>query len=513
VHILTSSRQRLELDPIPSTVRVERGRALLCVESDTPSPDLTNAARAFFGLDRQAGAVRARTPHLEPVPAVFRERETGLLRMFHREVVIRFRRGVTLRQQRAILRSLGLRVRHVNRFVRNQCTVYDRARRRAGLELLEAANEWADLEEVEFATPNFVSQYRRDALPRIHPEQWHLRNVGRYAGQKVGEDVDARGAWKVTKGKRTVTVAVLDDGVDVDHPNLRRNVKKNPDPDEPRDRVGRDFFIPDDDDPEHFDPRPKKFRFPFQQLAGNDIHGTPCAGVIAAAGNRMGAVGIAPGCRILAVKIFHADAFASDARVADAIRYAAGHADLLSCSWSGGRSPDVELAIEDAGLARDGRGAAVFCAAGNEFGSPVGFPASHPEAIAIGASTDRGTLARYSNVGPELWVVAPSSGGVSGIFTTDVSFRGRGFNPGGVDLGGKDGLHTNDFGGTSSATPLVAGVGALVLSVHRTLDRAALRQVLAETADKIGRGYDARGHSPRYGYGRVNAANAVSAVL
>ena len=171
-----------------------------------------------------------------------------------------------------------------------------------------------------------------------------------------------------------------------------------------------------------FRSRPKSFHYPYDEMPGNDIHGTCCAGVVAAAGRKNGASGIAPNCRILAVKIFHGDDLASDARVADAIRYAALHADILSCSWSGGHSPDVELAIQDAGtLGRNGRGAAIFCAAGNESGDPVGFPASHPDAIAIGASTDQAKLASYSNVGPQIWVVAPSSGGVEGIFTTDVS--------------------------------------------------------------------------------------------
>lgn len=220
-----------------------------------------------------------------------------------------------------------------------------------------------------------------------------------------------------------------------------------------------------------------------------------------------------PRCRILAVKVFHADDLASDARVANAIRYAALHADILSCSWSGGQSPDIELAIEDAGaMGRGGKGAAVFCAAGNDYGAPVAFPASHADAVAVGASTDRATLADYSNVGPELWLVAPSSGGVRGIFTTDVSIQGRGFNVGDAGAGGSDGLHTNDFGGTSSATPLAAGVAALVLSHKPDLDRAALKDILAKTADHIGAGYDANGHSPRFGHGRVNAARALSAV-
>jgi subtilisin family serine protease len=106
-------------------------------------------------------------------------------------------------------------------------------------------------------------------------------------------------------------------------------------------------------------------------------------------------------------------------------------------------------------------------------------------------------------------VVAPSSGGIQGIFTTDVSTEGRGFNIGRADQGGKDGLHTNSFGGTSSATPLAAGVAALVLSANPKLSRTEVQDVLQSTADKIGSGYDAQGFSPDFGHGRVNAAKAV----
>ena len=165
-------------------------------------------------------------------------------------------------------------------------------------------------------------------------------------------------------------------------------------------------------------------------------------------------------------------------------------------------------------LGRKGRGSAVFCATGNESeaGRPakVGFPARDPNAIGVGASTDQAELAYYSNVGREVDFVAPSSGGVLDIFTTDVSITGRGFNVGRADKGGKDGLCTNDFGGTSSATPLAAGVAALVLSVNPKLSSDEVRDVLRSTADKIGSGYDAKGVSPRFGYGRVNAAKAVA---
>jgi subtilisin family serine protease len=245
-------------------------------------------------------------------------------------------------------------------------------------------------------------------------------------------------------------------------------------------------------------------------MAGNDIHGTPCAGVVAAAGRTGGSTGAAPRCRILPVKVFHADDLAPAEHVANAIRYAAGIAQILSCSWSGPVSPDIELALEDATHARGGKGALLFFAAGNGFGSPVSFPARDPNAIAVGATTDQGKRASYSNVGPEVAVSAPSSGGIRGIFTTDVSTDNRGFNVGVAEKGGADGLHTNSFGGTSSATPLTAGVAALMLSVNGDLTAAEARDILTQTADKIGTGYDANGHSNEFGFGRINAGKAVA---
>jgi subtilisin family serine protease len=515
MHILSATKQPIELEHIPSSFLPAEPAPVLHVASETASPLLSDATRAFFGMQPAGGrVVRAAAIPKDPPPAVFRETRSRLMRVVHREVVIRFRASAKPAARRSILDKHGFKVRSRNPFIPDQVVVYDPTAKESGARLVDVANDWATMDEVVFATPNFVSEYRRKAaaMAVIHREQWHLRNTGRVAGQIRGEDVDARGAWRITQGRRAIIVAVLDDGVDVEHPNLKANIARRPDPGEPRDQFGRDFFIPDDDSPDHFNPRPKRFKHPYDRLAGNDIHGTPCAGVIGAPGTNRGPVGIAPKCRILPVKIFHADEFASAARVADAIRYSALRADVLSCSWSGAHSPDIELAVQDARtLGRNGKGAPVFCAAGNEYGDPVGFPASDPNAVGIGASTDQATVADYSNVGAEIWVVAPSSGGVRGIFCTDVSFPNRGFNLGTAAAGGADGLSTNDFGGTSSATPLVAGIAALMLSANDRLDSEALREILKNTAEKIGSGYDANGHSVKFGFGRVHAGRAVAA--
>jgi subtilisin family serine protease len=506
--------QLVALDTEIVTDRVTRS-ATVAVRRVQPERESTNtsglvarAARAYFELGRREPGKAGAVPEPKgPPPVCFREARTGLLHLVYREVVVRFRAGIKSSTRNALLKKYGFKVRRINPFFSNQVIVYNPQRQHTGEKLVEIANDLTETEEVEFSAPNFVSQYRRLAVPSIRSEEWHLKNRGG-GGAKKNEDVDALSAWQVTSGKSSVVVAVLDDGVDIDHPNLKSNIWRNSNA-SAKDKFGRDFFLANDH-PDHFNPRPKLFQFPFDQMDGNDIHGTCCAGVVAAAGTGGGSIGIAPGCRLLAVKIFHGNNLVADERVADAMRYSATIADILSCSWGGGdANPDVQKALEDLGSARGGRGVAIFCAAGNEDHDPVGFPASDPNAIAVTASTDKARLASYSNVGPEASVCAPSSGGVRGIFTTDVSTSGRGFNIGVAAAGGKDGLHTNDFGGTSSATPLAAGVAALVLSVQPKLSRDALRDVLQSTADKIGTGYDANGHSDKFGFGRVNAGAAV----
>jgi subtilisin family serine protease len=503
MYFLDADGNRVELLAL---AEVPEPRAVAAADVLRDDSALGKAQRAFFELGLMRGATRPEAPPAAgPPPIAFRERDTGLLRTFRRELVLRFRPKTPEATRKAILAKLGLEIRRRNLYVADQLTVVDASRRRGGEVLLDLANECSGLPEVIFATPNFVSEYRRGASA-IPAAQWHLANRGRVPGQSAHEDVHAPDAWKLTRGQRAIVVAVLDDGVDLEHPALKRNVWRNPKKNA-RDQVGRDFFLPDDH-PDHFNPRPKLFRYPFDQMRGNDIHGTPCAGVVAAVGPK--AFGVAPGCRILATKVFHADDLAADERVADAIRYAATIADVISCSWSGGISPDIQLALDDAQrIGRKGRGTPIFCATGNE-AAGVAFPARDPRTIAVGASTDQGRLAEYSNTGPEVDVVAPSSGGILDIFTTDVSVAGRGFNVGVTEAGGKDGLYTNSFGGTSSATPLAAGIGALVLSVSPALTSADVRAVLRATADKIGSSYDSQGFSHDFGYGRVNAARAVN---
>ena len=308
---------------------------------------LTRATRTFFGSPASEGSLRKAPPGRPP--SVYRDAHTNFLRCLYREVVIRFRPGVSTERQLAHLADFGLETVRTSPFVPDQVVVRDPSDTKRGEDLINIANALAERDgDIVFAAPNFVSEFKRTALPVIPASQWHLDNTGQFPGQVAGEDVRAKLAWAIAMANRTIVVAVLDDGVDLDHPALRDAVWRNPDATSP-DQFGRDFFL-DPTDPGHFDPRPKIFRAPFSDPAGNDIHGTPCAGLIAAVAPDGRAFGVATGCLLLPVKIFHADELASDERVGNAIQYAAGIADILSCSWEGPETPLIENAIEDAAI-------------------------------------------------------------------------------------------------------------------------------------------------------------------
>ena len=443
---------------------------------------------------------------VESVTPVFRESQSGLRLVATDEMTVRFKDGVSRQDIDAFNKSNGVELIKENRFVKNQFLL----RVKPPGETLKVANLYQESDLTEFAEPNFITEARKAALPDdvYLGQQWHLHNTGQGSGL-AGEDVGAEEAWEITQGSPEITIAIIDDGVDIDHPDLKSNIWKNPDETEP-DVHGWNFF--DDND----NPRPQKFTPPYDQLQGNDSHGTPCAGVAAAVGgNSIGVAGIAQHCKILPVKIFLADDLVPFSTLADAIRYAGQKADVLSNSWGIPPSSDVERAIKDVvRTGRGGKGTPVFVATGNGYSSSIGFPARVPEAIAVGASTNLGKRSAYSNYGEGIDFVAPSNGGTRGIFTTDVSISGRGFNVGDVNEGDAEGLYTNSFGGTSSATPLAAGIAALLLSLNKDLTWDEVRRHMRNTADKIDQanGNYVNGYSLQYGYGRVNVHKALKAV-
>lgn len=132
----------------------------------------------------------------------------------------------------------------------------------------------------------------------------------------------------------------------------------------------------------------------------------------------------------------------------------------------------------------------------------VAYPASHSNAIAVGASTDCDLRSDYSQYGNDLDFVAPSNGGWNDIVTLD---------PTGI-VGWTDTDYKTNFGGTSSACPLAAGVAALMLSENPNLTADQIRTIMRNSCDKIGGVSYSGGRHHYYGYGRINARKAVDAV-
>ncbi len=467
------------------------------------------ASRRLAGVEDPVKDLE-KDPAVEAVFPVFREARSGLQVIAADEITVRFKSDVFQEEIDNFNKENGVEVIEKNRFVENQY----RLRVKDPKDTLAVANIYQESGKVEFSDPNLLTEVRKAALPNdvLIGEQWHLENTGQGSGS-IGEDVSASEAWNINAGSPNIVIAIIDDGVDIDHPDLKANIWENPNPDNAMNDVNGWNFYDNNNDP-----RPRKFTPPYNELAGNDSHGTPCAGVAAAVGdNATGVAGIAYKCKILPVKIFLGDELVPFSVIADAIRYAGQSADVLSNSWTIPPSGDVESAIKDVvRTGRRGKGTPVFVATGNgdKYGNGlpyIGFPASVPEAIAVGASTNRGKRSGYSNYGEGLDFLAPSSGGTKGIFTTDVSTNGRGFNVGDINEGGADGLYTNSFGGTSSATPLAAGVAALLLSLNPELTWEQVRGYMRDTADKIDfvNANYVNGYSLEYGYGRINAYNAL----
>lgn len=343
-----------------------------------------------------------------------------------------------------------------------------------------AAKAAVERGNVDAAHPNFVR-----FVGQIKPSAaggtplWNHDNSGNPG--IIGADIGLPAAHTITRGSADVRVAVLDEGVDGNHPALKPALVAD------RDFVdGNTTSKPD----------------------GNDAHGTACAGIILSRNAKT--PGIAPGCSLVGVRIAKGDGadgwVFDDFKTADAIDWAwkEGKADVLSNSWGGGPAVDaITRAFERARTkGRGGKGAVVVIATGNEDLPRVSYPAVLPNVLAVGASTpwdERKSRTSKdgenwwgSNYGPELSLVAP---GVK-IATTDIG-GAKGYDAGG---------YVTTFNGTSSATPHVAAACALILSVAPKLTEARVREIVTASADRL----TADGKWDKFvGWGRLNVYAAL----
>ena len=478
----------------PAAIRTEVAQQLgSSVDSVVAMPSMRGHQRVYLS-DAIAGRVATRVeqlrtavPRFKFISPIYKTLDGHLYVPLDR-IIARFKAGVDETAVRSFADSLGLRIERPVQPDSGHVAYWLTSVTGRSVNVLAAAQSLAADARVVWAEPDNISDEHIDAVPNdpYLTYQFYLKNSYVYPSTGVAVDINVEPAWGLTTGSSSITVAVIDEGVQAGHPDLAGRVI-----------AGHDEFPGySGEDGLH----------PCLSCTGDgvlgDPHGTAVAGIIAAdQNNSAGVSGVAPAVNLVSARIFRNHVPASAAQIADAITwaYSTENADVISNSWSGGTpSSAVDNAISSAVTSgRGGKGAVLVFATGNDAMSSLAWPASDANSmniIAVGAITDQGPLAYYSNYGTGLSVVAPSSGGYAGVTTTDLLGPSEGYNSG-PDANGD---YTSTFGGTSAATPQVSGIAALLLSREPTL-RAN------DVWTRVVQGADPWGDATHYGRGKANA--------
>lgn len=327
---------------------------------------------------------------------------------------------------------------------------------------------------VESAGPNYLAYITESTNDPFFSYQYALENTGQQIGSIPGSphgteraDIKATAAWEETKGEAEVIIAVIDTGIDFQHPDLVNKIQNG----------GYDF-INSDDDP-----------------TDDNFHGTFVSGIAAAeTNNGEGIAGVAWNCMVLPLKAFDDTGSGPYSAIIDAIVYAADNgADVINISAGGPDDPSLESAVEYA----HNLGVLIVASAGND-SEPVLFPAAYDDyCLAVAATDYDDNRAVWSNLGPEIDVAAP---GESILGPAPLWYFGDGSLPYG-------------FGdGTSMAAPHVAGLGALIKSLKPWLTVDEIMDVIRFSADDIN-SVDFPGKDDYIGYGRINMEKALVPII
>lgn len=294
-------------------------------------------------------------------------------------------------------------------------------------------------------------------------EALYVPNDPKFGDQYAPQQVNADDAWDTTLGSSSVTVAVVDTGVQYDHPDLDGNMS------DLDSNHGQDF-VDDDEDP-------------YPDVPSDEYHGTHVSGI--AGGETDNGEGIAgvSNSDVLSCRALDENGSGSYSDIADAVTYATDQGvDVINMSLGGSSgSTTLKNAVEYA----YNNGVFLVAAAGNDgpCSDCVGYPAKYSECVAVSALDPDETLASYSSTGQEVELAAPGTN----VLSTTTATRGD----------------YEQLSGTSMATPVVAGVAGLTLDTWN-LSNVDLRNHLNNTAVDVGLASNEQGN------GRVDAYNAVT---
>lgn len=302
----------------------------------------------------------------------------------------------------------------------------------------------------------------------LWPDMWHMRAI------------KADLAWDHSFGSPDVTVAVIDTGVFDAHPDLAANIWNNP-----GEIPGNSI----DDDSNGYVDDIVGYDFAYSDPEPDDVygHGTACAGLVAAVqDNSIGVTGVAPNARIMCLKASNDDGYFFDSMTVPAYLYAANNgAKVLSMSYF---SDHVTAAERDAINFCWTNGVLPVAAAGNSSSVIPYYPGAYENTLGVAAVGGNLLKAGFSNYGTWVDVCAPGTG----LRTTSAS-----------------GGYTNSFGGTSGATPHVAGLAALLFGSRPGATAREVRNAIEDTATNI----DQSPFGEFSNYGLIDAEAAVLAIL
>jgi len=382
--------------------------------------------------------------------------------------------------------------------------------------------QYESLDIVEYATPNYIVKI--DLLPRQYTlpissenvekttittpndpgfsQQWSLENTGQYNGT-VDADIDSIEAWDIDTGSEDIIIAIVDTGVDFNHPDLIDNIWINEDE------------IPDngiDDDNNGYVDDIHGFNFVYLKKTDLPIddngHGTFCAGIASAVtNNEIGMSGVSWNSKIMCVKILGNNTVWTTETYTNAIKYAVDNgADILSMSY-GHQDHPVYKSVFDYAYENN---AILISAAGNSNTSNTrySYPSAYENVIRVAATNQRDERCSPddwglddfgnplgSDFGEGIDVAAPGNCFYSTMPTYQVFMNYQyGFN---------HNYYLDPKGGTSWAAPTVAGIAALLLSQDPTLTNDEVRKIIRANVDPY--------ISDEYiGTGRVNAYKALT---
>ena len=357
----SAAKKQEVVDGLSASARVSRASSLRGRDLSTIKVAGKSSAafgRLLTGLEAKRGVEFAYSAWVDP--------KSGSRLLLTDELIVRLKDGVASAQTRNALAARGLTV--ARRIAYSSGEYVLRLRNPKESDPLAVSRELFHSGLVEWAEPNIVQELQKDFVPDdpLFSQQWHLLNTGQ-GGGTANADARLTGAWDVQRGSRNITIAVIDDGVQLSHPDLAENIYTNPG-EIPGNGIDDDHngFI-DDVHGWNFVSGTNNLELVGRSEEG-DNHGTAVAGVAAARGNNgIGVSGACPRCTILPVKIVTDGAWATYSEIVNAIRYASRMADVLNISWGGSEpSAAFQSALRYAAKnGRDGKGAVVLAASGN----------------------------------------------------------------------------------------------------------------------------------------------------